>query len=58
MDVDDALLEHGHAATGRSLLQAKKGELVLSSLVSIRPVGRLISGLLPRTVDSPLQIAR
>jgi hypothetical protein len=35
VDADDALLERGHDTTGRSLLQAKKGEPALPPLASL-----------------------
>jgi hypothetical protein len=38
VDADDALLEHGHDTTGRSLLQAKKGEPALPCPASPFPI--------------------
>jgi hypothetical protein len=35
VDADDALLEHGHGGTGRSLLQVKKGDALFLAPFSV-----------------------
>jgi hypothetical protein len=44
VDADDALLEHGHGGTGRSLLQVKKGERVSRSVPDLLCAIRFIIG--------------